>query len=61
MPREKMNPDSRLTERLVILVEPQFLKDYSAMCEAIGDNRSEHIRSELGSELALYNSSRDQV
>jgi len=56
-----MNPDSRLTERLVILVEPQFLKDYSAMCEAIGDNRSEHIRSELGSELALYNSSRDQV
>ncbi len=44
----------RFTERIVTLVTPDFKERYTAMCEAIDENVSEHIRQNWIMELDLY-------
>ena len=48
----------RKSEKFVLMVDPAFFREYTAMCEALGEgNRSEHIRAGLEGELALYKAS----
>ena len=52
MPREtKSENGERLIDRMVILVTPEFKKNYLAMCEGHGLNASEHIRTLLEDDL----------
>ena len=51
-------PDVRLNERIVVLVNVDLKQRYSEMCEAIGENQSDHIRKSWEAELALYEASK---
>lgn len=46
-----------LTNRIVTLVSDNLKDEYTAYCEAIGENVSVHIRTSWENELALYKAS----
>lgn len=55
MPRgTKSKSGEPLTVRKVVLVTESLDKVYTAMCAAIGENQSEHIRANLEAEAALW-------
>jgi hypothetical protein len=52
MPREtKSKNGERLIDRMVILVTPEFKRNYLEMCALAGLNASEHIRALLEDDL----------
>ena len=52
MPREtKSENGERLIDRMVILVTPEFKRNYLEMCALAGLNASEHIRALLEDDL----------
>ena len=53
--------EDRLNERIVVLVPEATKEAYTAMCDAIGENMSEHIRQSWEAELALYRASIEDV
>lgn len=48
------NGKTPMTYRMVVLVTPEKIAEYDKMMDAIGANRSEHIRDWMDAELALY-------
>ncbi len=50
----KVGVDKRLNDRLTVMENEGFISDYQNYCDEIGENRSQHIRNMLHSELALY-------
>ena len=60
MSKPRVEMDQRLADRMVILVTKEFKDEYNSMCQAMGENASQHIRTTWELELALWKASKEK-